>query len=168
MLTLTRCPFHPVLPQRHVKDLVILPKARVAGYTKTRICSWSNEVEVDWLCSPGIVWEPLREKRFHTQLVRNTWLQSSQLAGPLLTDLFLIKVELVCASWSPFKNKNKTKNKCRRGINGQTFPPNPRKRRNSHHNSVNVTGIQGKQLFFAFSLSYNYSMTHNHTSFLLR
>ena len=64
VLTLIRCPFHPrVTP-------VILPNVQVAGYTKTRIHLWPNEVGVGWLClCPDIVWEPFRI-RTHTQLVR--------------------------------------------------------------------------------------------------
>ena len=55
----------PMLPQCHIKIPVILPKVQVAGYTKTCIHLWPNEVQ----CCPGIAWEPIR-KGAHTQLIR--------------------------------------------------------------------------------------------------
>ena len=39
---LIRCLFHPVLPRWHVKDLVIIPKVHVAGYTWTHLHAWPN------------------------------------------------------------------------------------------------------------------------------
>ena len=64
-----QCPFHPVLPQWHVKD----PghSARSAGGRLHTIHPWPNEVGVGWLCRfPGIVREPIRETSSHATCQR--------------------------------------------------------------------------------------------------
>ena len=128
VLTLIRCPFHPVLPQW--------------------IHPWPNEVGVGWLCRcQGTVWEVTR-KRAHTRLVRNIRPQSSQPAEPLWTDPW-IKSEISVRELTSTSQKKKKK-KRRRGMNGWTFSPNPSQPRiqplpppptlgyfaDHHHNSV--------------------------------
>ena len=71
VLTLIRCPFHPMLPQWHVKDPS--DSARTAGgrLHLKHACSL-DPTKSEWAdvsrC-PGVVWEPIR-KGAHAQLVR--------------------------------------------------------------------------------------------------
>ena len=127
MLTLTRCPFHPVLLQWHVKDPS--HSAKSAGGTlhlnmQTPLTQWSQS----WLTvlsghSAGIY----QGNKLTHNSSENTWLQLSHLAEPLWTDSGLKSWIGVCELIS---TKKKKKNR-RWGMNRWTFPKSPHKCRNA-------------------------------------
>ena len=60
------------------------PVTTVARKRLLSFCQkWPN---LDWLCCPDIVWEPIRETELTRNSSGNTWPQSSELAEPLWTD----------------------------------------------------------------------------------
>ena len=88
-------------------------------------------VRVGWLyCCPGIVWEPI-QKRANMQLVREH--SATVVSARWATMDLSWHKEWNWYAWTNLHLKKKEEKKCRRGMNGRTFSPNPCKRGKSHH-----------------------------------
>ena len=84
---LIRCPFHPVLPQWHLKDPGHSAKKCSCQVTPKHTYI-NDQTKSKWgrLRCPGVVWEPIGENELTHSSSGNTQPQSLQLAEPLWTD----------------------------------------------------------------------------------
>ena len=135
MLTLIQCPFEPrvtAVARKRPRPFcqkcrwqVTSKRAYILDPTKSQwadYAHYADYIQAECGNRPGN--ELIRNSS------RNTYSQSSQLAEPLWTHLGLKSGISVRELISTLKKKKK---KRRRGMNGQTFSPNPRKRGKSHH-----------------------------------
>ena len=123
MLTLIRCPFHPVLLQWHVKDPGH-PAKSAGGRLRLNTCAPLTR---------RIVWEAIRETP-NTQPVRKHSATSSELAEPLWAYHGVRNGVNVCELISTF-NKYA-------GGESANLPKNSTQRGKSHFKSINFTSIQ--------------------------
>ena len=115
-------PFHPMLPQGHVKDSSHSAKSAGGRLHLNMHTPLTNELGVDRLCCPGIVWEPISETSSHTKLAYN----SQRNTRPVVSAHWAIVNWPWLYNWcatADFHFKNKSKN--RPGVNYHKSSPKP-------------------------------------------
>ena len=87
-LTVTRCPFHPVLPKWPLQDPCHSAQSASGRLHLKTHTPWPDEVGVGWPCCPRIVWEPITETSSHATLKGG--LSYSCLSTPINWRLILV------------------------------------------------------------------------------